>query len=277
MRYMLAAALAALAVASGLDTAAAASPAAYDWSGAYVGAFAGAAVGSASLSTVVDCSVYDVLCDPSPHYLNNGLLIGATASGSASGSAFTGGGFAGHNWQRGSAVFGFEAAVSALPLDLSNGGSAGTLNLGLYNNNGTVPSVFNVMATASTDWLVTARFRAGFLPSPNLLLYGTAGIAATEFTVSNSFSDNFNNGVGTGNRESSSDAEFGTALVIGAGMEWAMSRRWRLRAEFLHVDFGSLSTAGISTYLPQVPESNPITSTASLTADIVRAGIAYGF
>lgn len=278
MRHGYLTAVAAAAVALTATVAQAAPPTApttYDWNGAYVGAFAGAASGSSSITTTVDCSVNGVLCDPYPHYLNNGVLIGETASGRATGTAFTGGVFTGRNWQSGGIVYGLEADFGAMPLSLGVGGSASTLNLGLYN--GGTPSVFTVEAKASTDWLATGRVRVGFLPTPRLLVYGTAGIAATELTVSNSYSDNFNNGTGTGSVESSSRGEVRTGLVLGVGAEWAFAPRWRLRAEYLHTDFGAVTTTGISTYLPQVPSSNPITSTADLRVDLIRFGLAYGF
>jgi outer membrane immunogenic protein len=262
-----AAALAALALAAP----AAAGP----WSGAYVGAFAGVASGNSDLTTSVDCNAWGVLCDPYPHYPENGALIGATATGKASATGFTGGGFAGKNWQSGIFVYGLEADLGAMPLSASVGGSAETLNLGLYN--GDTPSVFTVEAKASTDWLATARVRAGFLPAPNLLVYGTAGLAMTELTVSNSYADNFNNGTGTGSVESSSTSAFRTGLALGVGAEWALAPRWKLRGEYLHTEFGSVSTTGISQFLPEVPDSNPITSTGNLRADFFRVGLAYGF
>ena len=275
MRSLCAIVAALLVGASGAAPAHAGSPDVYDWSGAYVGAFAGAGFGSSSLTTAVDCTVSGVLCDPYPHYLNNGALIGETASGRATGTAFTGGLFAGGNWQSGGIIYGLEADFGAMPLSLGVGGSASTLNLGLYN--GGTPSVFTVQAEASTDWLATGRVRVGFVPTPRLLVYGTAGIAATELTVSNSYSDTFNNGVGTGNVESSTRGEVRTGLVLGVGAEWALAARWRLRAEYLHTDFGAVTTTGISTYLPQVPSSNPITSTANLRVDLIRFGLAYRF
>ncbi len=173
-------------------------------------------------------------------------------------------------------VYGLEADAGSLPLHFAVTGTAASQNAGLQNA-GNVPSIFTISASAATDWMATARARFGFLPAPRLLLYGTAGIAATELTVANSYSDNFDNHVGTGSAESSSHSELRTALVIGAGAEWALAPRWTLRAEYLHTDFGALSTTGISTYLPQVPQSNPITATATLHADIVRLGAAYRF
>ncbi len=183
---------------------------------------------------------------------------------------FTGGGFAGFNWQNGAVVYGFEADAGSLPLHLGVAGTADSQNIGL-NNAGDVPSVFTIGTGVSTDWMATARARFGFLPTPGLLLYGTAGLAGTELTVTNAFSENFQTGIA----ESSSHAEFRTALVIGAGAEWALAPRWTLRAEYLHADFGALSTTGVTTYLDTT--SNAITSTAHLSADVVRVGLAYRF
>jgi outer membrane immunogenic protein len=247
-----------------------------DWTGAYAGVAAGAAFGQSAATTFVDCSHYpDVLCWPGVQE-DNGAWIGQVGSGSASGIAFLGGAFAGHNWRGGNVVFGVEGDVSAMPLRVAVGGNAVTANEGLVNNG--VPSVFNVSVTASTDWIATARARLGFLARPDVLLYATAGVALTELTVSNAFSDNFTSGgTSEGNREASSKSELREVLIIGGGAEWAMTGRWRLRAEYLHTDFGALTTSGLSSFLPNTPVSNRITGTADLHADIVRVGVAYGF
>lgn len=245
-----------------------------DWNTFYAGVSAGAAFGDTGVSTVVDCIFGAVLCAPDIQE-DNGAWIEEVGSGRGNGTAWIGGAFIGWNWQAGRLLLGVEGDVSAMPLDISVGGTAQTVNEGLYNEG--IPSVFTMMTTVSTDWLATTRGRIGFLPTPGLLLYGTAGLAATELTVTNSFRDNFDNGVGTGNREYSRNSQFRTAFVVGGGAEWAFAERWTLRTEYLFTDLGSISTTGISTYLPQVPNSNPITSTADLRVHIVRLGLAYGF
>ncbi|MEJ0098029.1 MAG: outer membrane beta-barrel protein [Bauldia sp.] len=109
-------------------------------------------------------------------------------------------------------------------------------------------------------------------------IYCTVGLAATELTVSNAYSDNFNDSNrATGGIEQASHAEFRAALVLGAGAEWAVASHWTLRAEYLHTDFGSLSATGISSLPPDVAVSNAIAGTATLHADIVRLGAAYRF
>jgi outer membrane immunogenic protein len=262
-------------------TQAQAAPPVYDWSGAYIGAFAGAASGHSTNTTVVGCPDGGYLCAPNIQE-DNGLWVEEVGSGSGSGSAFSGGGFAGYNWQNGAIVYGIEADIGAMPLSVTSGGSAETVNEGLCNGGqlcgqGGTPSVFSMTTTASTDWLATVRGRAGFLLQPGLLLYGTAGLAASELTVSNAYADDFNNGTGTGGRESSSTTAFRAGLAIGVGGEWAFAPRWKLRAEYLHTAFANLATTGGVDYLPQWSNVNPITSTANLRVDILRIGVAYGF
>lgn len=247
-----------------------------DWSGVYLGAYAGATSGSSTATTVVGCPSGGYLCnEPDDIQMDNGLFVSAIGSGSTTGGVFTGGGFAGRNWQDGGIVYGLEADIGAMPFRLTNGGSAITVNEGLENDDGL--ATFSMTATAATDWLATARARLGFLPHPNLLLYGTAGLAATQFTVSNAYADNFMDPGGPGARESASRSEFRTALAIGAGAEWALSERWTFRAEYLHVDFGSLAVTGGVSYENVFTDANMITSTVNLRVDVVRVGVAYGF
>jgi outer membrane immunogenic protein len=245
------------------------------WGGAYIGAYAGSAQGASTVGTVVECPPGGgYLCDDNI-FPENGLLIGATATGTASASVFTGGAFAGHDWQQGGVVYGVEGDFGSMPFHLTVGGSASHINGGIKNDG--VPAVFTINTTASTDWLATARFRLGFLPAPSLLVYATAGVAATALTVSNSYADDFtSNGGMTGSVGSSSTKALRAGLVLGAGAEWELATHWRLRAEYLHAEFGSVSTThGVSYYA--LTDLNPITSTADLRADIVRIGVAYRF
>ncbi|MEJ0013389.1 MAG: outer membrane beta-barrel protein [Bauldia sp.] len=248
-----------------------------DWSGAYLGAFAGSVSGDSAATTEIGCVDGGYICSP-VQYLDNGALVGATGSGSAGATAFIGGGFIGRNWQNGEVVYGLEADIGAMPLSITNGGSAASVNAGIVNNG--VPATFSMHVTASTDWLATARARVGFLPLPGLLLYGTAGIAATTLTVSNAYADDyvFTDYSGpSGGHENASTSEFRTALVLGAGAEWAMAEHWTMRAEYLHADFGTLAVAGSISYADLWIDVNPANSTASLSTDIVRVGLAYGF
>ncbi|MBX9712061.1 MAG: outer membrane beta-barrel protein [Xanthobacteraceae bacterium] len=245
------------------------------WSGPYMGLIAGAAIGHSSANNVVACSASGFLCDPT-HFLQNGALLGATASGSTSDVAFTGGILAGYNWRLDRFVYGVESDVSYLHLSLTNGGRASSLNAGL-NNGGAppVPVVATVGTTADMNWLATFRGRIGYLASPDLLVYGTGGLALTHQAVSYSYTDNWIfNGGAVGNSTSTSNA---AGYAVGGGAEWGLGRNWTLKAEYLRVGFGSRTTSGII-YVVQVPAAqNPVTSSANLNANLFRSGVSYKF
>jgi outer membrane immunogenic protein len=68
-----------------------------------------------------------------------------------------------------------------------------------------------------------------------------------------------------------------TGVTFGGGLEWALSRNWSLRGEYLHVDFGkvTINTPTVPTSL--VNDFNSVGTTADLTAQIARAGLNYRF
>jgi outer membrane immunogenic protein len=244
------------------------------WSGFYGGVTVGAAQGQSTAKGFVDCSVNGFLCDPTPHFLENGALVGGTASGTKSQTVFTGGLFAGKNWHADKLVYGWEGEVSFLHLNPTSSGSASTLNLGLTNPGG-VPVVFTDGTTAEIDWFATFRGRVGYLATPDLLVYATGGLALTRLSVSNFYTDNWVfNGGGIGGSKTSSIMP---GYALGGGFEFALSGGWTLRAEYLRLDFGSLTTSGTIFPVLVPAAANPFTSTADLTVNIFRSGLSLKF
>ena len=235
---------------------------------------AGGAEGQSSAKSTVNCDVFGFLCDPTPHYPQYGVLIGDTASGSKSQGAFAAGVSAGYNWRIDRFVYGVEADVTSLRLDLGDRGSGASLNLGLTNP-GPVPVIFTAGARAQINWLATLRARAGYLVTPNVLVFATGGLALTDLCVSNSYSDNWVfNGGGVGGSKATSNVR---GYAVGGGLEWAVAQGWTLKAEYLRVDFGSVTTSG-PIYPVQVPSAaNPFTSSADLTVNLVRIGFNHRF
>ncbi|MEJ0097481.1 MAG: hypothetical protein WDM84_05485 [Bauldia sp.] len=124
-----------------------------------------------------------------------------------------------------------------MPFRLTVGGSAQSVNAGLVNNG--IPVVFTMTGTAATDWLATARFRAGFLPAPACSSTPPPASPRRRSPTSNSYADDFTaNGGMNGSVGSSRTTALRTGLVIGAGAEWALATHWKLRAEYLHAEFG---------------------------------------
>ncbi len=76
------------------------------------------------------------------------------------------------------------------------------------------------------NWFGTVRGRAGFLFTPTLLLYGTAGFAY--------------GGVSVGANQSNTR----TGWTAGGGVEWMFLPNWSAKAEYLYTDLNSGGATG---------------------------------
>lgn len=120
------------------------------WNGPYAGVLVGGNFASSAATTEIGCVAGAYLCDDGRHQ-DNGALIGATASGTATGVSPAAGVVAGMDWRTGNLVVGLAGALTLSPIALSTGGSAASINAGLAG------STFAVSATTSADWLATLR------------------------------------------------------------------------------------------------------------------------
>ena len=105
------------------------------------------------------------------------------------------------------------------------------------------PATF--VTSFDTDWLITAKEQGGTVRlRPTLLGYATTGFALTDLSVGNSVT-----GIGT-----ASARGLVTGRVIGAGAEFAFSRDWTVRGEYLFLNFGSttVNTPTTHTYAPTI-------------------------
>jgi outer membrane immunogenic protein len=190
-----------------------------DWSGFYIGAHAGWGWGG----------------DP-----------GISSNG------FVGGGQFGYNHQWG-------AWVGGLELDISGANVKGMANVPVLSSTSIVTTPAPIVTQSENFHLLgSARARIGFLAWPNLLLYGTGGLAWTRFEQSIA-------------ETITRTTEFGWAA--GAGGEFKITDHWLFRVEYLHYDFGNGPTGSAST--------TTLTSTSSqaghLTVDVVRTGLSLRF
>ena len=152
--------------------------------------------------------------------LYGGVHLGWGWSGDADG--VVGGGQVGYNWQSRQFVYGLEADASAADIGISE--------------TFVVPGAV-LSASASIDWLATFRGRAGILVQPNLLVYGTAGLAVVHAQAHGSVTT-----FGFGQiSASASDTE--TGLVYGIGVESMWTERMSVRLEYL--GFSELGDFGI--------------------------------
>jgi outer membrane immunogenic protein len=155
-------------------------------------------------------------------------------------------------------------------------GSAGSVFLGQPGFFLPITTVFKY----ALDDLGTVRGRVGWLSSPNLLWYGTAGIAYGQTKLTTTAQcPTFAPPCFTESTTSLSSSHTSVGWTAGAGVEWKLSPVWSVKAEYLYVDLGSNQTNTITyTYGP-----NPVclSCTSSLTSsvhekdNIVRFGVNY--
>lgn len=164
----------------------------------------------------------------------------------------TGGSF-GYTWQRGCAIFGFQADGSWTSIDGSNTHSP------VPDDNELEGTILHLHD--SLDFWGSVRTRAGVVVD-NLLLYVTGGLAFADlehrWTVTDEFFDNLNSnnprpsvvGGGQGEvvfvRESFSADSLRWGGIAGVGAEWALNSKWSFRTEYLYIYFTDEHTSGFS-------------------------------
>ena len=234
----------------------------YNWTGFYFGGNAGYAWGDSDVSSAFSCPG-GAGCSVSID--QNLANITSAATGSLSPTGFTGGVQAGYNWQFDATVFGLEADFNAFDLNSSRSVAVPSV---------TSSSIFNPTTTVDTNWLFTLRGRLGWTVAPTVLLYATGGLAMTDLQVSNSYTTANNPSNTASGASSHSFTRVG--WTVGGGAEWALAGDWRVKAEYLYGDFGSISTsANVNNGTFAV--NDVFQTSADLRSHIVRGGINYRF
>ena len=203
------------------------------WSGLYVGATAGQAFAYSSLST-------------------NPLLTAPGADTLSRGQGLAAGFYLGFTQQVGAFVLGVEGDFSSLsPSDRLTDVDPG-IGLG-------------VVASEVTK-LATVRARLGYLLSPSLLVYGTAGVAIAHVRVSQAYALW---GPAGPFIYASRGAGSASGWIAGLGVECAMNRNLTLRLEYLYADFGA----------PQFREGSDLSGAYLFnpTLSLARAGASWRF
>lgn len=250
---------------------------AYSWTGFYVGANAGYGFGDQTASFVGG--------DPLIRAFTAGTGFGTGTPVPAASydlKGITGGAQAGYNFQIAPQwVAGIEADFNGL--DFNNTASS-SFGFGINAAGNTL------VATQKADWFGTLRGRIGWLPTDSLLLYGTGGLAYGQVKETLVFNQNGSgggdgfgfgyqcNGTGAGCFAGSS-SRVAVGYAAGAGLEYAVSRNFTVRAEYLYVNLGSTSAQAF-TVVPRAGGFAPASFVAGFgdfNFNIVRAGVNYRF
>jgi outer membrane immunogenic protein len=248
----------------------------YNWSGFYIGGNAGYGWGKANTDIAYaggnpfgDGSEGDPF-DPLPAFAHSD-------SGKLNGP--NGGGQIGYNWQFAPmGVFGIEADLQTSRQKNSNRFTD------LFSVNDHSDNTTFLDGTTATDyeakisWFGTVRGRLGYAWN-DVLLYGTGGLAYGKVGLSGtSVSTVTTSGAGVGGPPFTTVAakSFAASAVnlgwtVGAGIEGALANNWTWKAEYLHMDLGSVSVTGIAA------TGAAFTASSKFTDDIVRLGLNYRF
>lgn len=242
------------------------------FSGLSLGIHAGSASGRSEYSTRSNCpplATDAVFCNAAPDpSAVNGAAVDASGSGTMSPRGLTGGLQAGYNWQVGRTVYGGEVDFAALDSSETRTATAAFP----FPFLGTQYSVTN---KTSLNRMATLRARVGMTVTPQVLLYVTGGAALARVQVIGAYSDNATDITFPGGSGSASNSSMKAGWVIGGGAQWALDRRWSVKAEYLYADFGSASVAVPVTNTPAFAQT--ITSSSDVSMHLLRIGFDYRF
>jgi outer membrane immunogenic protein len=210
------------------------------WQGFYIGGNVGYGWGNGT----IDLTPRPLDVDPaSLDTKSNGVIGGAQI---------------GYNWQIGAVVTGLEADIQGSSI---KGSGHTTLT------DGTTP--FDFSASSKLSWFGTVRGRLGATVTPDLLIYGTGGLAYGQISASaDFFHDVFNDFPG-------SVSKTNVGWTAGAGAEWMFAHNWSAKLEYLYIDLGNVSTVAHNQFAPGT--SSTAVYTLKSRENIVRAGVNYHF
>jgi outer membrane immunogenic protein len=224
------------------------------WTGFHVGLNAGGTWANNTTSNASTWIAYQGA--GSADNYTTAILSGNQSSSSPAG--FIGGGQIGYDWQVPFRGMGFVTGVEA-----------------------------DIQGNANLSWLGTVRGRLGYLVTPNLLVYGTGGLAYGGYTANLQLTQNWGD-LATSNLNffnygKSSYSNTMVGWTAGGGLEWMAMSNWSLKVEYLYYDLGNMSgsLANMAYGQNSATGTNALESITNyskrINGDLVRAGVNYHF
>jgi outer membrane immunogenic protein len=249
----------------------------YNWSGFYIGVNAGYGWGKAN--TDIAYAGGNALEGPVGNSFDPLPAFAHSDSGKLNGP--NGGGQIGYNWQFAPmGVLGIEADLQATRQKHSNR-FVDSFSSSFNDSEEIVTDDLTHVTDfeAKISWFGTVRGRLGYAWN-GVLLYGTGGLAYGEVglsgtsvsTLTGSGGDNIDvNPFTIVTAKSFAASAVNLGWTAGAGIEGALANNWTWKAEYLHMDLGSLSVTGIAA------TGATFTASSKFTDEIVRVGLNYRF
>jgi outer membrane immunogenic protein len=233
----------------------------FSWTGFYLGANVGYGWGNADTR-------FDPLPDPVTFFDLEPQTHDAEPDG------VIGGGQIGFNWELSKwFIIGAEADFQGSDID----GSRTTSPVADITGGIPVTETFSAISTHERiDWFGTFRGKIGFSPWCRLLVYGTGGLAYANVHYRGDDFFVFTGGTGFTEPASRNSTEVG--WTAGGGLEYALTRHWSIKAEYLYYDLGDHGATGNEFTLTGAPAPPfGIHYNWETTGNIVRGGINYKF
>ena len=253
------------------------------WTGFYAGLNTGGIWGNSNSVNVTTMPISgseasDPTLDFTKTALGGAANTGAINTGTLRG--FIGGGQLGYNRSVG---FGRNQYMVGMELDLQAIAGDGGNNPGYVAYLPVIGlSYSSVTVHNTTSYIGTARSRVGYLILPNVVVFGTGGLAYGR--VSTTFarwSLDYPTTYGAWGEGLNSYAAVKAGWTAGGGGEWMFSPNWSLKAEYLYYDLGSLAS-NASTIRYNLKDSfvritHVSTYAPRFNGNIIRAGLNYHF
>jgi outer membrane immunogenic protein len=251
----------------------------YSWTGFYAGITFGAGWSRQAVNFSPN--------DTAAAMLLSGSFLGADDQPVAGGyrvsqSGAVGGFAAGYDWLAGSNwLLGLETDFSFSGMSGQSTGPTSFLEIPFATQ--------STAATQSTDWYGTVRGRAGWLATPNLLLFGTGGFAYGRTNASATYTESGLNFGAVAHGGSSLVCVSGipcfagnTSTVqpgwtAGGGVEWLLDQHWSAKIEYQFVDLGT-QTVRVTAVGSVIGEfASSFNAAIRDQFNVIRVGLNYRF
>jgi len=150
------------------------------------------------------------------------------------------------------------------------------------------PSEFIVLTQLSSqqlEWFVTLRGRLGYLVNDRLLVFGTGGLAYGETKASASIALG-GHGIAVVDTTTlncaanttclaASQSRLSAGWAAGGGAEYAISKNFTLKVEYLHIDLGAQNLTLVA--IPPTTGNGFALAKFNNAYDLVRGGVSYRF
>ena len=253
-------------------------PVAFTWTGVYLG-IEGGWKESSDRWTTTCLGLLATLCSPSPTSFplfpvgGNPFFVDASSPHTFKTNGARVGGYAGYNWQFGPWVVGLEADLAWSNNQTTVAGivgcSAGGVNCGFRTSPPASIAADSTQVRTLEDG--SFRGRAGFLATPDLLLYGTGGFAFQESEFTQTCQNNALSPWCTTFRTQTQNTGFLPGWTVGGGIEFRIWDHWLLRGEYRYSEFQDFRPSFF------VRTADDTFNVIRIHTQIATAGIAYKF